>query len=115
MANVTIDDQKLVVKLTSSEKIESLRFHDLEFNLENVTDAYTTPRPFDELSGLRVGTGIPHVICVGTWYSGKDSIFAAIHRDSDALVVSFKGEKVTKIVVTIDGAIDLVRAIRQRL
>ena len=115
MANVSVEDQKLLIKLSPTEKIESLRFHDFAIKLPNVVDAYITQSPFDELSGLRVGTGIPHVICVGTWYSGRSTVFAAIHGNSTAIVVSLRDEKITKFVVTIDKAVEIAKAIREQI
>ncbi|MDA8197305.1 MAG: hypothetical protein M0019_08910 [Actinomycetota bacterium] len=115
MAFVTIEDQTLTVKLSLSEKVESLRFHDLEFKLSNIDDVYVTQRPFDELSGLRVGTGLPNVLCVGTWYSADGAIFAAIHGITDGLVVSLKNERISKIVITTDNALETAHAIRQQI
>ncbi len=115
VAQVKIENQKLHVELSSSEKVESLRFHDLAFELSNVTDVFTTQSPFDEISGMRVGTGIPHIICVGTWYHGHQAIFAAIHGEVTALVVSFENEKFSKIVVTTTDSIEIARTIRRQI
>lgn len=115
MAYVTVNEGKLTVKLSSIEKIESLRFSDLEFSLTNLRDLFITKSPFDELSGLRVGTGIPHFIAVGTWYRGKDAIFACIHGEGEAIVVTFENERISKIVVTVDRATELARTIRDEL
>ncbi|MDA8276754.1 MAG: hypothetical protein M0Z45_00925 [Actinomycetota bacterium] len=115
MANVSVEDQKLLIKLSPTEKIESLRFHDFAIDISNVVDAYTTQSPFDELSGLRVGTGIPRVICVGTWYGGRSTMFAAIHGNSTAIVVSLRNEKITKVVATIDNAVEIARTIRGQI
>lgn len=86
MATLAIDGSMLEVRLSTLEKMGALS-GDVSVPLSSVTGVHVTDKPYAELRGLRVGTGLPFVIVLGRmlYSGGKD--FVAIYGTGRTVVV----------------------------
>lgn len=75
-----------MVRLSALEKLGGLS-GDVRVPLSQVVGARVTDRPYAELRGMRVGTGLPFVILLGRmiYLGGKD--FVAIYGTGRTVVV----------------------------
>jgi hypothetical protein len=99
-----VEGDDLVLHMHSLEKAEG--FHgDIRVPLRAVTAVRAVDSAWPHLRGMRApGTGVPHVVAVGTRRGefGKD--FAAVHGTGAAVVVDLVGAEYGRLVVTTDDA-----------
>ena len=86
VATLVLEGSSLVVRLSALEKIGGLS-GDVSVPLTQVVGARVTDRPYAELRGMRVGTGLPFVIVLGRmiYRGGKD--FVAVYGTGRTVVV----------------------------
>ena len=100
MANLVVDGDDLVLRLTRAEKLEGLH-RDLRAPMSTVTavEVLDDAHRAADMIGIKVGTRIPGVIEVATVH-GARTIFAAVHRDTPRGVrVSFTGAEQDEWIV----------------
>jgi hypothetical protein len=84
MAELRVEDGKLVLHLTTMEKVEGAH-RDLRVPLSAVSgvevldDAHA---PVGVRAGVKVGTRVPGVVEVGTVLGSTKRMFAAVHHDT---------------------------------
>jgi hypothetical protein len=115
VAELRVEGTELVLDMGTLEKAEG--FHgDIRVPLRGVTSVRVVDDPWPELRGMRApGTGLPHVIAVGTRRGGFGKDFAAVHGKGPAVVVELEGCDFERLVVTLDGAAQTVDTIRSAL
>ena len=109
MAKLIVDQENLVVRLSTLEKVGAFRRGDVRVPRSSVQDVRVTERPFTELRGLRVpGTAFPGLIALGTWRRKEGLDFAAVYRGRQAVVVelSVASWPYVRLVVSVDDAIE---------
>jgi len=115
VAELHIEGTELVVHLSVLEKAEAVH-GDIRVPLSDVVEVRVVDDPWPELRGIRApGTGIPHVIAVGTRRGtfGKD--FVAVHGTGAAVVVELSGADYGRFVLTDDEATDVAARIQAGL
>jgi hypothetical protein len=112
MAELRVEGTDLVLHMGALEKAEG--FHgDIRVSLRAVTSVRAVDDAWPELRGLRApGTGLPHVIAVGTRRGGFGKDFAAVHGTGPAVVVELEQCEFDRLVVTSDDAARTAEAIR---
>ena len=102
MAELCVDGDELVLHMSGPEKAEG--FHG-DIGL---------PRRAER--GVRApGTGLPHVVAVGTRRGGFGKDSAAVHAAGPAVGVDPKGAEYGRFAVTVDDALGRVGQIRHAL
>ncbi len=79
MAECVASDDQLVVRLNTSEKLESVH-SDVTVPLSSIRFVEVVENALEFVHGLRVGAGIPGTTAVGTFTSKDARIFAVIHH-----------------------------------
>jgi hypothetical protein len=101
MAHFEIQGDRLVLRLTGEEHLESVH-RDLAVPRDAVTSARVTSDVWSELRGIRApGTGIPGVIAVGTRRGSFGKDFAVVHGKGPGVVVELVGQAFERIVITV--------------
>ncbi|MGH7610987.1 MAG: hypothetical protein ACREN4_03100 [Candidatus Dormibacteria bacterium] len=99
MAEVQIDGDQLVVKMTGMEKLESMH-GDLRVPLSSVRSVQVSDNPSAAISGMKlVGTGLPGGTAVGTWTGSEGETFAVEHHGSRGIVVTLEGARYQQLVI----------------
>ncbi|TMD03268.1 MAG: hypothetical protein E6J03_07795 [Chloroflexi bacterium] len=100
MAELIVDGDTLVVRLSALEKLGAMR-GDVRVPLRAVRDIRVSDDPWSELRGVRApGTGIPRVIALGTRRSAGTKDFTAVYRDMPGVVVELGGAGLDRLVVS---------------
>jgi hypothetical protein len=111
VAHLRVEGDELVVRLSKLEEVEAAHGH-IRVPLTAVHSLTVAEDPWPHLRGIRApGTGIPHVIAVGTRRGtfGKD--FVAVHGKGRSIVVELTGADYQRFIVTDEDAVDVVAAI----
>jgi len=113
MAKLIVDGPDLVVHLSSLEKLGALR-GDVRVPLSTVRSAELEPHPFATLRGIRVGTGIPGVIALGTRRFAHGQDFTAVVGGKPAVRVDLSQESsFSRLVVSVpdpDSTLAVIRS-----
>ncbi|HSX00011.1 MAG TPA: hypothetical protein VLH38_03175 [Patescibacteria group bacterium] len=115
MAKINKQDDKLVITLTATEKLEALR-EGFDVPLKAVQRVESVDDPVHEIHGLKpsglklFGAYIPGKVAVGTFLSGlhKKPIFAVLHHDDKTGIrITLNDEKFSELIIGCDdpGAI----------
>jgi hypothetical protein len=116
MAQIKIEDETVVIRLSRAEKFGALH-GDLRFPRSAVRAARVVDKPFAEIRGCRCpGTGVPWVIALGTWRrrgGGRD--FVAVYLGERGIVVEIDPNvsSYQRVILTIkdpDGIRNLLAA-----
>ena len=111
MADITIQDDTLVVEQSTTEKILSLR-GTIRVPLSNVVGATVDPGVGSERKGFRVpGTHIPGFFVAGTFRRDHAKTFWNIRRGTNAVVVSLTDAAFDQLVIEVDDPHGVVAAI----
>ena len=127
MARVEVHGDRVVVKLTASEKVAAFRRRDIVLDRAAITSAVVTDDPWIWIRGVRSpGTVIPGRIAAGTWrnLSGRDFVLARAGRgavvidlevpegaeDEQGWVGEF--DPFARLIVSTVHAADLITALR---
>ena len=102
MAKLLIDDRTVTVSMSAAEKVEALHA-DITVPRTAVTAARPVPDGMAEVHGMRIGTGFPGVILVGTVREGDRVTFAVCHGRRPAVVLDLVGQQYDRIVLTVEN------------
>lgn len=102
----------MTVELSFIEKIGAISGN-VSVPLSSVEDIRVVEKPYGELRGIRVGTGIPYVIVLGrmVYTGGKD--FVAVYGTGPTVMVTLRdGQRYKRIMVSgvADRSVDQIRA-----
>ncbi|MDA8374565.1 MAG: hypothetical protein M0Z91_10050 [Actinomycetota bacterium] len=103
MAQIQLAGNQLLVELSALEKIEGIH-SSLRFPLIAVRAVRVTDNPYAEISGIRIGTGIPPVVAVGTWIGVGHKSFVAVHGHRAAVVIELKDQSWDELIISSDDA-----------
>ncbi len=91
MAHLKINDGKVRLNLSTLEALGGLR-RSPEVNIADVlsVEVVTNPWTMQVLKGIRIGTGFPFLVLLGTmkYRGGKD--FCAIYRRTPSAIITLK-------------------------
>jgi hypothetical protein len=73
----------------------------LDIPIAHVVSVAVSPDPVEELNGMRVGIGLPH-LRMGTWKHDGVSDYVAVYAGTPGLVISLTGDKYARVIVSID-------------
>ena len=111
VAELQVDGDSLVLRLRALEKAEGMH-GEIRVPLSTVRAVRAVDDAWPELRGIRApGTGVPHVIAVGTRRGNFGRDFAAVHGKGPAVVVELEGATYGRLVVTADDAAALAKTI----
>ena len=103
MAQIQLAGNELLVALSPLEKIEGIH-SSLRFPLIAVRAVRVTDNPYAEISGIRIGTGIPPVVAVGTWIGVGHKSFVAVHGHRAAVVIELEDQPWDELIISSDDA-----------
>lgn len=103
MAEIKIEGDELLVELSALEKIEGIHSN-LRFPLSAVRAVRVADNPYAEISGIRIGTGIPLVVAVGTWIGVGHKAFVAVHGHRAAVVIELEDQPWDELIISSDDA-----------
>ena len=115
MAELTIHDDRIRLRLRATEKLAGL-MGDQEFRLGAVQDVRVEADSLAPVRGLRApGLAIPGRVKIGTWRGrGRRSLVVA-RRGAPAVRLALAGHGVSEVVVSTPNAEAVAAAIRARL
>jgi hypothetical protein len=115
VGKLQVDGTELVLELSKLEKVEAVH-GDIRVPLTAVQDVGLVEDPWPELRGIRApGTGIPGKIAVGTRRGSFGKDFVVVHGKGPAIVVALSESDFQHLVVTDEGAANVVATIRAAL
>jgi hypothetical protein len=79
MAECVINGDQLVVRLSTTERLESIH-PDVSVPRSSIRSVQVVDNALDYVHGMRVGAGVPGMTAVGTFTSENARIFAVIHH-----------------------------------
>jgi len=99
MAELIVDGDDLVVRLRPVEMIEAVH-GEVRVPLRSVRTVEVLDDAEGAVHGLRVGTGIPGSVAIGTFTSRHDKTFAVVHHDTRRGVrVGLEGAQFDELIV----------------
>jgi hypothetical protein len=99
VAELIIEGDELVVHLSTVEKLEAVH-GEVRVPLASVKAVEVLDDAMGAIHGLRVGTGIPGTVAVGTFTSKTAKIFGVVHHDTPRGVrVTLEGDRYDELVV----------------
>lgn len=112
MPTVDITGGSVNVRLSVAEKIAGI-LRDLVVPVSAVRDVHVVPDGLDAVRGLRApGLHLPGLTKYGTWRGPRGKTFVAVARRGPALVLHLDGHDYERVVVTADGADEVVERLR---
>ncbi len=102
MAELSVEGEELVVRLTAVEKLEAVH-GEVRVPLASVKSVEVLDDAVHEVHGIRVGTGVPGSVAIGTFSSRDDKIFAVVHHSTPRGVrVRLEGAHYSELIVGCD-------------
>ena len=99
MAELVIEGDDLVVRLSTVEKLEAVHGEG-RVPLASVKSVEVLDDAMGAIHGIRVGTGIPGSVAIGTFTSRTAKIFGVVHHDTPRGVrVTLEGDHFDEIIV----------------
>ncbi len=100
MALLEVDGDRLVLRLSTTENLESVH-RDVVVPRSSVATVRVTEDVWSELRGIRApGTGIPGVIAVGTRRGSFGKDFVVVHGKGRGVVVELVDQPFSRLVLT---------------
>ena len=105
MARLIIGGDVLRVHLSWFGRIGAVVRQDVVVPLTMVHSVRFTEQPWDEVRGVRApGTGLGHVIALGTWRHPLGRDFVAVYGRGPAVVVELAGHRLSRLVISSQDA-----------
>ncbi len=100
MAHIAKTTDGYRLELTSLEKIGAIH-PDIDIPTTAIEAVRHVPNARAEVRGLRApGTGLPGVIALGQWRTGRTKSFVAAYRDEPGYVIDLTGHRFDRIIVS---------------
>ena len=99
MVALVVSDDSLTIRLSAGEKIMALH-GDVTVPRSAVTSLRAVADPWNELRGIRFGTGVPGSIALGTWRGSGFADFVALRGSGSGVVVTLTGQRFDRLLVT---------------
>jgi hypothetical protein len=107
VAQLVVDGDELVVRLTTWEKVSG--FHgNVRVPLAALRSVRTPDNAWAELRGWRMaGTGIPGLVAIGTRRHGDGYDFTAVHRQRPAVQIDINGPpRWQRLLISVEDGVD---------
>lgn len=102
MAELKVEGDELVVHLKKVEKLEAVH-GEVRVPLASVTSVEVLDDVIKSVHGIRVGTGVPGYVAIGTFTSRDARTFAVVHHDTPrGLLVRLAGAAFDQLIVGCD-------------
>jgi hypothetical protein len=102
MAYLEVVDDRVVVRLSTAERVLALAASDPEALLSSVKAVRVVRPAKTAIRGFRApGAGLPGVLALGHW-RGQGHDFVAVYGDHAGVVVELEGEPYARFVVSVD-------------
>ena len=113
MAELVREDDTLVLKLSTVEKAEGVH-GDIQVPISSVEAVTVVDDIIHAVHGIKMpGSRLPGVFAMGTFMSGKETIFAIIHHQNKRGVrVTLHGERFDALLIGADDPEKLVASLR---
>ena len=99
MAELIIEGDDLVVRLSKVEKLEAVH-GEVRVPFASVKTVEVIDDAMDAIHGIRFGTGIPGSTAIGTFTSKTAKIFAVVHHNAHRAVrVTLEGDQFDELIV----------------
>ena len=116
MATLAVESDRLVLHLSSLERLGGLVGGDISVPLDAIRGVRVAPDPWQELRGMRApGTGWPGLIALGHRRGGGGHDFAAVYHHRPAVVVELDGQRFDRLVVSCDDPEAVAAALSENL
>lgn len=127
MARIEVHADRVVLRLTPSEKALSMRRHDVTIDRAAITSALITDDPWIWIRGVRTaGSHLPGRMAFGSWrnLAGKDFVLARSGREAIVIDIDVPVEldedgtwvneysAFSRVIVSTTHAAELIRALR---
>jgi hypothetical protein len=113
VASLVVEGDRIVVRLSTAERILALAGSDPEAPLSAVRSACVVRPAKRAIRGFRApGTGIPSVLALGHW-RGQGHDFVAVYGDHAGVVVELEGQPYARFVVSVDDPDELAAEIEK--
>lgn len=123
MARVEVHEDRLVIRLSASERVTALRGAEIVLSREAISSAVITEDPWVWIRGFRSpGTHLPRRLAMGTWRSSAGRDLVLVRSGRSAVVLDFKPDEsgdpspefdhFARVIISTTHAADLVRALR---
>lgn len=101
MARWELADGRLRLRLSTVERIVSLRGADLDFDSSTIVSVEDVDNAWPHLHGIRApGAGIPDLLCVGTLRHHGVKDFTAVYGRGAATVVTLRDCEFARVIVS---------------
>lgn len=103
MAELVREDDGIVLKLTTVEKAEGVH-GDIRMPLASIEDVTVVDDIIHAVHGLKMpGSRLPGVFAMGTFISGKETVFAIVHHQNHrGIRIQLQGERFDAVLVGAD-------------
>jgi hypothetical protein len=99
MAELIVEGDELVVRLGRVEKLEAVH-GDITVPVTSIRSVAIVEDALAEVHGVRVGTGVPGVVAIGTFTSRGSKTFAVVHHDTPRGVrVTLEGAQFDQLII----------------
>lgn len=113
MAEVTVDGDQLVVRITGLNKLWALKSR-LRIPLDHVRGVTVDPGIAKEHKGIRApGTYLPRVITAGTYYRDGERVFWDVRDPARVVVIELRDERYARLVLQVDDPEEVVMLVER--
>lgn len=127
MARVEVYPDRVVIRLTASEKTLAVRRRDIVLERDAITSAVITDDPWVWLRGVRApGAYVPGRLALGTWRALGGRDFAVVRSGRPAVVIDLdvpegadedhgwvgEFDRFARVIISTTHAAELIRALR---
>lgn len=115
MAHFEVENGDLCLRFSFKEQLGGLR-NGARIPLSLVASVEVVDDPWSVLAGMRVGTGIPWVIVLGTMIRSGANDVVAVYGTKPAVVVSLRpGARWQRLIATVEDPDRVVEDLRRAL
>lgn len=115
MAVFKIEEDQLILQFSGWEKLGGLR-SGAKVKLKDIQTIEVVDNPWQILEGLRVGTGMPWVIVLGTMLRRGGNDVVAVYKKKPAVVVTLRaGLAYQRLIATVPNPEPVVETVRLAL
>ena len=112
MAELSVDNGILSVKLSGWEKVGAVRRTDVSVPMTAVSSVKRLENARDGIRGMRApGTGWPGRIALGSWRTLRTVDFVAVTRNEPGCLIELKNERFDRLVISSAPITELDRLI----
>jgi hypothetical protein len=112
MADIGVDGDALVVRLSRKDKVLAFHREDLRIPVRAIRNAQPVRNALSAVPPLRMpGTGFPGSLAVGTfrkWRNRRPTTFAIVYGNGPGVVIEVEDPQFDRLVLSLDDPDDLL-------